>query len=158
MTHSILAVLNQLQLLSDALLVNLAQEREALATSDRPAIEELAERKRITLGHLEQTTARWEQSLRQSSAGRFGIGNFSVWLATLPSAERAALEQAWGALRTTLDECRRANLVNGRVIAISRRSVERNLNIVRGQQPHEKLYTASGQATGYGLRQPGHQA
>lgn len=128
----------------------LESERAALSGQDPLPMAELAASKVSCLAQLEEAAGAWELSLRQLSQGRFGLEGFSRLLSVLPSEQSAPLSQAWADLKFRLENCQMLNSVNGRVIAISQRSVERNLNLLKGRTPESEIYTAQGRATGFG--------
>lgn len=155
---TVLHILQDQQALVARLEALLREEQALLARPESSGAADLVERKRDCLAQLDRGTAEWEAAVRRDSADRHDLASFSAYLAGLPPAARHGLDQAWASLRQGLEACRRLNLANGRVIAITSRNLERNLRLLKGQGPTTELYTADGRASGIAAYQRGQLA
>lgn len=152
--NTLSTLLSRQDALAGELLSLLDSERNALTRQALDEITALSARKQICLAHLENLAQAWEMVVQRLSDGRFGLETFSQFLATLPVSERQPLNIAWLQLKKRLSACQDLNAVNGRVIAISRRSLDRNLDLLKGKDVAAGgLYTAQGQAAGFAAYQ-----
>ncbi|PCJ50642.1 MAG: hypothetical protein COA74_02390 [Gammaproteobacteria bacterium] len=58
-------------------------------------------------------------------------------------------------LEKTLENCRQQNSINGMIISMSQRNVQRNLNIIKGIDNNSMTYTQSGKTTPIGQKTKG---
>ena len=100
---------------------------------------------RLLAGLDQQLVAR--QKLMPGSPAEGAVDQL---ISKLPAPVAAPLQIAVDALRELLFRCHNQNEINGRIIAASRRSVERSLTLLRGHQPDAVLYTQQGAATRLG--------
>ncbi|GGO84879.1 hypothetical protein GCM10011348_32130 [Marinobacterium nitratireducens] len=68
----------------------------------------------------------------------------STWLNSLPEPQRPVADEAWQQLQQDLEEISRLNLRNEQVIVRNSRNNEQLLNLLRGQNPAQTLYNATG--------------
>ena len=73
-------------------------------------------------------------------------GGLEDFLNKAPEIVSSSLHPLIEGFREWIYRCHRQNEVNGRIIAGSRRSVERSLNLIRGQNPDIVIYNAKGAA------------
>ncbi len=123
----------------------LAQEQLALERSDTAAIQALAKEKSRLVAAIDEQAGQRERL----TGGR----SFTQLRANCPASQQATLGEWLDRTAQLLTRCREQNDLNGRIIAATRRSVERALSLMRGQQPDAVLYTASGAAQRMQLRQ-----
>ena len=124
----------------------LAQEQSALQRMDSSSIQALAQEKARLLAALDEQLAvrlKLIPDSQQDGALDAGIDQMAPALA-------APLKKAVDHLREVLFRCHSQNEINGRIISASRRSVERSLSLLRGNQPDAVLYTQNGAATRMG--------
>jgi len=72
-----------------------------------------------------------------------------------PASIRISLQESQSKLEELLEKCRHQNSVNGMVISMSQRNVQRNLNILKGVDQNSMTYTPKGQTTSIGKRYSG---
>lgn len=120
----------------------LGDERDALMGHDPQVIEQIIQKKLRHLNDIEDWGRKRDALLR--SAGypctRDGIER------CLAEHHDAELDRHWRALEQLLQECQRQNEVNGGVVSLSRRHVQRALGILRGLPAGQGLYNAAGNA------------
>lgn len=120
----------------------LAQEQQALEHMSAELIQQLAKMKTSLLLEMDQKMA-----IRQKLMPNANLQNgLEVFLEQAPEMVARSLRPVAETFREWLYRCHRQNEVNGRIIAGSRRSVERSLNLLRGQNPDMMLYNAKGAA------------
>ncbi|QGX38308.1 flagella synthesis protein FlgN [Permianibacter aggregans] len=120
----------------------LAQEQQALEQMASEQIHELAKLKTQLLMQMDEKMA-VRQKLMPNANPQNGLESF---LEQAPEMVARVLRPVVEQFREWLYRCHRQNEVNGRIIAGSRRSVERSLNLLRGQNPDMVLYNAKGAA------------
>ncbi len=125
----------------------LLQERALLEAREHDPLPGLIEQKDQLLDRLSQS-ARQRQQLLQS----LGLNpDNQSWEDLLKSHKALSpLLDDWHCLQTLFTECQTLNEVNGRMIARSRQTLGKLLNILRGQVGAPQLYNQSGNATGSG--------
>lgn len=141
--RSLTICIEQEQLLASRLYEVLAQELAALERLDSESIQTLAQEKNRLLIAMDELAAQREK--QHPHAFDDNTLNSITDLAPLTMINQ--LHQLMTDYRQMLDRCRTQNEINGRIIAINRRSVERHLSLLRGQQPDAVIYTANGRAT-----------
>jgi flagellar biosynthesis/type III secretory pathway chaperone len=141
--RSLLQLIEQEHLLSSRLYEVLAQELAALERMDSESIQALAQEKNRLLVAIDLQLSLREKAqpnaFDDATLQRLGE------LAPLPLVNQ--LHQLMHDYRQMLARCHTQNDINGRIIAINRRSVERHLSLLRGHQPDAVIYTATGRAT-----------
>lgn len=120
----------------------LRDERRALMGHDAQAIEQVTQEKLRHLGDIEDWGRKREGLLRNAGYPntREGIERY------LADRQDAELNKQWRALEQLLYECQQQNEVNGSVVSLSRRHVQRALGILRGLPAEQGLYNANGNA------------
>ncbi|MFP5344536.1 MAG: flagellar protein FlgN [Gammaproteobacteria bacterium] len=120
----------------------LDDERDALMKHDPHVIEQIAQKKLRHLDDIEDWGRKRDALLR--SAGypctREGIMRY------LAEHTDTGLDGHWRALEQLLHQCQQQNEVNGGVVSLSRRHVQRALGILRGLPAEQSLYNAAGNA------------
>lgn len=143
-------LLQQLQLQArhaSELFTLLSDERRLLGERDADAVLGIAERKRACLAQLEASAANTERLLRHLSRGRIGLDSIGQYLDTLPAESRDNARSQLAQVKSMLHACQQLNDTNGRIIAISRRNVDRAMNLLKGQDGNAETYTAQGLTT-----------
>ncbi|GAB1258139.1 flagellar export chaperone FlgN [Aurantivibrio plasticivorans] len=129
---------------STALISLLQQERELMITRQRSALLDVVEQKNQCLSQLDQT--RMERHVLLTEMGL--DASEAAWKNLVESLTADNIADAWEKLKTTLADCQHANAVNGKMLARSRASMGRLLNLLRGQVEAPELYTAKGDTRG----------
>jgi flagellar biosynthesis/type III secretory pathway chaperone len=120
----------------------LRDERRALMGHDAQVIERIAREKLRHLSDIEDWGRKRDALLRNAGYAntREGIERY------LAEQHDAELNGRWRALECLLQECQQQNEVNGGVVSLSRRQVQRALAILRGLPAGQGLYDAGGNA------------
>ncbi len=147
--RSLTQMIEQEHLLASRLYEVLAQELAALERMDSESIQSLAQEKSRLLVAIDMQVG--EREKKHPNAFDESALYLITDLAPLPTIN--ALHQLMNDYRHMLDRCRTQNEINGRIITINRRSVERHLSLLRGHQPDAVIYTADGRATRMNGRQ-----
>ncbi|MFZ5843294.1 MAG: flagella synthesis protein FlgN [Pseudomonadota bacterium] len=124
----------------------MAQEQSALQRMDTSSIQALAQEKSRLLAALDEQLSQRQRLVPNGQQP----GALDALIARLPAPIASNLKQLADQLRELMLRCHTQNELNGRIIAASRRSVERSLSLLRGQQPDAVLYTPNGAATRLG--------
>lgn len=131
--------------LLDQLQQLLLEERNALQNNDLSSSTERLALKAQLLSRLEQSIEQRNQALLGAGYPADEAGT-QAFFASLPKNLNLQCQQAWQELQKKLEECKNANLVNGKIVHRSRQQVDTLLSLLRGHQGNEKIYTGSGQA------------
>lgn len=132
---------------SEQLKALLIQERQLLEARNHDPLPSLIEQKDHLLDRLSQSARQRQQLLQQ-----LGLKTDADSWQELLKAHKALspLLANWLQLRELFQECKTLNEVNGRMIARSRQTLGKLLNILRGQVGGTQLYNQSGTTTGTG--------
>jgi len=68
---------------------------------------------------------------------------------------KASLTASVDKLEDSLEKCRHQNSINGMIISMSQRNVQRNLNIIKGIDHESMTYTQKGTTTSIGNKHGG---
>lgn len=134
--------LEQETVLAQRLYEVLAREQQALEQLASEEIQELTKAKSTLLAEMDQKLSD-RQKLIPVHLQSGGLEDF---LNKAPEIVSRSLRPLIEGFREWIYRCHRQNEVNGRIIAGSRRSVERSLNLIRGQNPDMVIYNAKGAA------------
>lgn len=102
----------------------------------------IAEHKRALLDQIELAVTSRDKFIRsrvQLAAGKEGIEQYLGALDQSADVKELFLE-----LQALIDNCKRQNDTNAKIIAINQRNVERNLNIMKGIDNNAVTYNAKG--------------
>ncbi len=128
---------------ADALLSALQDEHEALQQRTASAIDSALTRKTQRLKDFDETERARRQLLRtlQVPDDRAAIGAFL----TKQTDNAPALTQRWSRLLSVAAQCRHQNQLNGALVEMQRRQVQRALDVLRGA-PESTTYGPTGTA------------
>ncbi|MGK0500020.1 MAG: flagella synthesis protein FlgN [Oceanicoccus sp.] len=126
--------------ITSELLALLQQERKALETRQYQAFQQLISKKQQLLLKLEKNAEQRQQLLQ--AAG------FTDETSTLNAADHHApiVATAWRKLGAQWSHCQELNEVNDRIAKRTRLVVGQILDLMRGQNSKDKLYTRKGNA------------
>lgn len=129
------------------LLENLREEYQALARRDIAALDLAVSKKQQQFTELEALGNDRDAGFRACglAAGREGIET------CLHRQPHGAAHRLWEELQSLLIRCQYQNQINGGMVEISRRHVQRTLSLLQGQSPEQQTYGPSG-ATGVAIR------
>ena len=132
----------------ETLLSLLEREQAALKSHDRSDLSAL-------LADKQQCTAALEQGaqLRRQLLQAAGLaGGEGAWQRALQALEQrhgcSGLCDSWSALTDLLRQCRERNEINGKMITRGQQTMNRLLNLLRGQTAAPGLYDRAGGNTG----------
>jgi len=135
-------ILNGTALL-ESLVSVLEQENDALKSNNSTQLESVVQTKVELLQAIEANAM--ERSECLSSLGHTpDDSGINTWLQQLNEKGRSEQKINWLTLKNTLESCKNANAVNGKIVHRSQRQVEQLLGIMRGQQHNQKIYDQSG--------------
>lgn len=139
---------------AEALLELLAGERDALATNNGDAIEQLALQKRTLAEQLETSAGRRSSHLLEHT----GIAAVDMhdFIENNPSTENAPqLKALWEQLVDLLNQCRDKNRLNGSILDMSQRAIKQTIAVLQGHGHANELYGRAGKtvstASGHSL-------
>ncbi len=132
---------NEIELLG-ALKRLMLNEKEAVETNNVDQLIPIADDKQKLLQQVEQASFNRQDYLNKRVIGQRGLQQLQSYIAQTDSSE--GLYSQFKELQKALKECHDLNEVNAKVIAISQRNVERNLNILKGIDDKTMVYTAKG--------------
>ena len=118
----------------------LEQEQEAMQQRDRSTLSALVDAKTKYIKQIEDHAAGRYQILR--SLDRPAIE--AEWKTLVAEYDNPPLRKDWAQLMTMLEQCRHHNEVNGRLISRSQQTLNKLLNILRGQFETPELYNNRG--------------
>lgn len=126
----------------------LEREREALAQRDHSALPELIETKSQRLSALGKHALQRQNWLRSAGLSCDHEG-WLHWLDQNPALR--SQRDDWDALAERFRHCREQNEINGKIIARAQHTLERLLDVMRGQpEGAPELYNAKGRAGNVG--------
>lgn len=134
------------------LLAILQKEHSVLTNNDVAGLEKLVPEKQALVAMLEKLGRQRTQLLDAGGGG----GNRQVlerYLQQCDSEARHPLAKLWDQLQALAGECQHQNEVNGGILEIGRRHVQRVLSILRGQANQAELYGPDGETTSNPLSQ-----
>ncbi len=124
----------------------LLREREAIRQRDSSDIHQLLQEKTNLLQQLEHNGI---ERIRMLEEAGFEASDQGVqdYLQQQTPNEAPQLGVAWDGLKASLESCRTANIVNGKIIHRSRQQINLLLDMMRGQSNTPRLYTQTGSNT-----------
>jgi flagellar biosynthesis/type III secretory pathway chaperone len=122
----------------------LESERVALVTRDANELDNLTEQKRHSVACLEMQEIR-RKALMQHHGYGTDIQEIADYLRTRDAHDGPKLK--WEQLIRLLNDCQHNNRINGAILNVNRRCVERAIHILQGENSETTLYTPSGQQT-----------
>jgi flagella synthesis protein FlgN len=135
------------------LLAILNKERHLLISSESDEILKMAALKQTLLSELEQLARQQETILHTEgfSAGKDGLEAF---IANQIPNNAQQLNETVEALRTTANQCRDNNQINGGIVNVNRQYLHRALSLLRGRDTEVTAYGPGGEYTNQVVRQP----
>ncbi len=129
------------------LLDALAQEHKALTEFNAEALECATAAKQSCVEAYESIARRRDQFLAALGLppGKPGI---EALLQRSAATGDEPLSGQWQELQALATQCRRQNLINGGIVELGRRHVERALDLLHGPGPNVNLYGPEGQTAG----------
>lgn len=128
---------------AEQLLQLLQQERQALESRDREALQRTLEAKLNPMQILERNA----QQRAQLLTGNGYSNNNSGWLRFLADRKQHRLIPRWQQVTDLVKQGKEANEINGKLIARSRQTLEKVLSLLRGQTNTPSLYTNAGKTS-----------
>lgn len=116
------------------LLKTLEEEHAALAGNVLPAIEATTAAKQTCLMEIERGFERQSSLLTQAGLA-LSDGGMITYLRRFDQDGRLQLEAGWRRVKELLGRCREQNLLNGRILTVNQRQIQRALTILRGGGP-----------------------
>lgn len=123
-----------------ALLHTLEKEQEALQERDHEQLRELLEEKTALLNTLDAGSVQRAEILRELQQPN----DQYAWESLIDAMGDHDLKDHWTSLKDTIADCQQLNEVNGKIIARSQQSVQSLMQILRGDNGQQNLYTSSG--------------
>ena len=117
-------------------------EQDAVEQNNIEQLIPIADNKQRLLEQIERASYSRQAFLNQHIQGKSGLQQLNEFIAQTDSP--ANLKAQFEVLQTVLQECKDLNDVNAKIIALSQRSVERNLNILKGVDDKAMVYNAKG--------------
>jgi len=149
-TQKLSNLLNQETKLSAYLLSLMLEEQKALEQGLIDELQLITSKKSNCLDQIEQVSRNRAQLLLTLSSATTTVERLNNYIYGLPPSQRNSLDKSVTDLETELEKCRHQNSVNGMVITMSQRNVQRNLNIIKGNEQQSVTYTQKGQTTSTG--------
>ena len=149
-TQKLSQLLTQETLLATKLLELMQQEQNVLEQGLLEPLKTITIDKADCLDQIEAISRKRVQLLFSLSKAPSTVERMKDYIANQPQPINESLTLAVENLELALDKCRHQNSVNGMVISMSQRNVQRNLNILKGTDSESMTYTQKGQTTSIG--------
>lgn len=137
----------------DNLNLLLAAERVALEAREHQAINDFAEQKAVIVKRMEQ-----RNELRTTLLRRHHLAsNAESWKQTINKLDESTsikLMPLWLEIEAQLEDCRQKLMINERIVGGMKQSVDRFMNILRGQTGSGQTYNATGRAENFSSNKP----
>lgn len=154
-TQKLSQLLTQETLLATSLLDLMLQEQKAMEESSYETLHSLTTKKANCLDQIEEISRLRTQLLLGLSTAPTTVLRMNEYINKQEPSQRRALKSLVDKLELSLEDCRRQNSVNGMIISMSQRNVQRNLNIIKGADQVSMTYTDKGQTTNVGIKHGG---
>ena len=102
------------------------------------------------LDQMEAISRNKIQLLLGLSSAPTNVERQNQFIARQSSSIQKELNQLVDELEDAIEKCRHQNSINGMIIAMNQRNVQRNLNIIKGADQESMTYTQKGQTTAVG--------
>jgi len=146
-TQKLSQLINKETNLAKGLLDLMLSEKSYLEDGSVEKLNKITEQKAGYLDQLEITSRNRAQLLLALSRAPTTVERMNQYISKQPTVDREHLSVAVEKLEQSLEKCRHQNSVNGMVISMSQRNVQRNLNIMKGTDTESMTYTQKGQTT-----------
>ena len=130
--------LSLLQSLKDLML----DEKKAVEDNQVDKLIPIAEDKQLLLEQVEKASNTRQLFLNKHASGQSGLDRLNSFISQ--SSASSQLRMQFDSVQEALQDCKNLNDTNAKIIAISQRNVERNLNILKGVDNDAMVYTANG--------------
>lgn len=151
--------LSQLLIQETGLVNNLLElmlkEKNLLEENLSDKLDEITGHKATCLDQIEFVSRNRAQLLLGLSSKSTTVDRMKDFISKQTSKIQIILNSKIDALEVALEECRHQNSVNGMIISMSQRNVQRNLNIIKGIEQDSMTYTQKGQTTALGQQGKG---
>ncbi len=138
-------LLNQESTLSANLLEFMLLEKDMLETNRHDELHKITDNKADCIDQIEQTSRNRVQFLLAVSSAPSTVARMNEFINKQNAPIQDSLRNSLNKLEQILEQCRHQNAVNGMVISMSHRNVQRNLNILKGVDQDSMTYTQKGQ-------------
>ena len=147
-------------LIQEAELVNnllefMLKEKHLLEENRADKLDEITGHKATCLDQIEFVSRNRAQLLLGLSSKPTTVERMKDFISKQTSKVQIILNNKIDALEMALEECRHQNSVNGMIISMSQRNVQRNLNIIKGIEQDSMTYTQKGQTSALGQQGKG---
>ena len=140
------------------LLELMLEEKNLLEENRADKLNEITDRKATCLDQIEFVSRNRAQLLLGLSSKPTTVARMEDFIAKQSTRIQAILKSNIDALEEVLEQCRHQNSVNGMIISMSQRNIQRNLNIIKGIEHDSMTYTQKGQTTPLGKHGKGLKA
>lgn len=141
-------LLKQQEILTKQLLGLLKQEYKTLSTSEALTLEDTTHEKQPVILSLDKLNQQWLNLLATQCTDLSPKG-ITLFLEAYDEGT-TALTASWKDLQALASECKKANTVNGSIIALRFQAAQKTMAILRGQVPGNNVYDPRGNnTTGY---------
>ncbi len=154
-SHKLLQLLNQESELAANLLELMLLEKDALENNQHDNLNAITRNKAICLDQIEQISYSRSQLLLTLSLAATTNEKMREFISKQPDSDKTLLQEALTSLEQQLAKCKNQNSVNGMVISMSQRNIQRNLNILKGVDQNSLTYTPKGETTSLGKQYDG---
>lgn len=131
----------------------LTEERGALEQREHDAITEYAEQKAVIVKRMEKRN-QLRQTLLQRNQLAATAERWQDTIAKLDAVSPVRLLPLWLEIESELQECQKLLAINEKIIGGMKQSVDRFMNILRGQTGSGQTYTATGKAESFTTTKP----
>jgi len=133
--------------LAKNLLELMLEEKSLLEENRADKLTELTDRKATCLDQIEFGSRSRAQLLLGLSSKPTTVARMNDFISKQVKQIQAILNRKIDTLEEVLEKCRHQNSINGMIISMSQRNIQRNLNVIKGIDQNTMTYTQSGQTT-----------
>ena len=138
-------ILQQQQQCLEQVIQLLKIENTAILERDIKSIDSLLDKKLMFLSKLEQLDKQRQHFFEQQTGMSYNHPDFSHFIKQHPSQ---SIRNSWQAVKVKLPECKKQNVLNGRMINIRKENSEQILQILLGHPLNNtQTYSHSGQTS-----------
>ena len=144
--------------LVNSLLELMLKEKVLLEENRSDELDEITSHKATYLDQIEFVSRNRTQLLLGLSSKSTTVDRMKDFISKQTTQVQKILNSKIDTLEEALEDCRHQNSVNGMIISMSQRNVQRNLNIIKGIEQDSMTYTQKGQTTAVGQQGNGLKA
>jgi flagellar biosynthesis/type III secretory pathway chaperone len=144
--------------LANNLLELMVEEKSLLENNQADKLNEITGKKATCLDQIEFVSRNRAQLLLGLSSKPTTVDRMKDFISKQATQLQVMLNSKIDALEEALEKCRHQNSVNGMIISMSQRNVQRNLNIIKGIEQDSMTYTEKGQTSTLGKKGKGLKA